>query len=58
MMEIINPACDYDLTVEHIPIKCGDFAEVKQRHYDAESLRQQFQEISIIKVHVFEFCKR
>ena len=28
-------AFDSDLTVEHIQIECVDFAEVRQRHYDA-----------------------
>ena len=43
------PRCvsyDCDLPVEHILIECGNFAEVRQRYYDAEKLQQLFQEIS------------
>ena len=42
-------AFDCDLTVEHILIECGDFAEVRQNYYDVERLKKLFQEISIIK---------
>ena len=45
-------ACHYDLTVEHILIESGDFAEVRQR-YDAEGLPQLFQEIRV--TCVFDF---
>ena len=38
-------ACDYSLTVEHILIERGDFAEVRQRYYEAESLQQLFHEM-------------
>ena len=31
-------ACDYELTVEHIPIDCGDFSQVRQRYYDANKI--------------------
>ena len=31
-------ACDCDLTVEHILIECGVFAEVRQTYFDAENL--------------------
>ncbi len=36
------PTCvafDWNVTVEHILIECGNFAEVRQRYYDAESLQ-------------------
>ncbi len=46
-------ACDCDITVEHILIKCGDFAEVRQKYYDAEILQQLFQQISV--TYVLEF---
>ncbi len=46
-------ACDCDLTVEHILIECGDFAEVRQKYFDAESLQQLFQETSV--TYVFDF---
>ena len=36
-------ACDCDFTVE---LKCGDFVEVRQSYYEADSLQQPFQEIS------------
>ncbi len=48
-------ACDCDLTVEHIMIECGDFAEVRQRS-DAENSGQLFREISI--TDVFDFCRK
>ena len=40
-------ACDCSITVEHILIECGDFAEVRKRYYDAESLQQLFQQINL-----------
>ena len=43
-------ACDCDLTMEHILIEYGDFAEVRQKHYHAESLRELFREISVTEV--------
>ena len=46
-------ACDCNVTVEHILIECGDVAEVRQRYYEAESLQQLFQQISV--TYVFEF---
>ncbi len=46
-------ACDRDLTVEHILIECGDFAEVRQRYFDAESLQQLFQETNVTSVFDF-----
>ena len=47
-------ACDCDLTVNYIIlIECGDFTEVRQRYYDAENLRQLFQESSV--TDVFDF---
>ncbi len=46
-------ACDCNLTVEHILVECGDFAEVRQRYYDAESLQQLFHEINV--TYVFDF---
>ena len=45
-------ACDCDLTVEHIPIECEDFVEVRQRCHDAESLKQLCQEISVTYIFV------
>ena len=39
-------AYDCDLTVEHILIKYGDFAEGRQRYFDVENLRLS-QEISV-----------
>ena len=47
-------ACDCDLTVEHIRIECEDYAEVRQRYYDAKNL-QLFQEISV--TYVFDFLR-
>ena len=38
-------ACNYDLTVEHILIEFGDFAEVIQWYYEAETLDQLFQKL-------------
>ena len=46
-------ACDCDFTVEHILIECGDFVEMRQKYYDAESLQQLFQEISV--TYLFDF---
>ena len=43
-------ACDCDHTVEHNLIECGEFAEVRQRYYDAENSQQLFQEISVIDI--------
>ena len=48
-------ACDCDLTVEHIMIKCGDFAVVRQRYYDAENLQQAIPEISV--TYIFKFLR-
>ncbi len=48
-------ACDRDLTVEHILIECGDFAEVRQRYYEAERLQQLFEEINVR--YVFDFLR-
>ena len=48
-------ASDCDLTVEHILIECGDFVEVRQRYYDAESLQQLFQEIRV--TYMFDFLR-
>ena len=48
-------ACDCNLTVEHILIECGDFAEVRQRYYDVESLHQLFQETNV--TYVFDFLR-
>ena len=45
--------CDCNPTVEHILIECGDFADVRQRYYDAESLQRLFQEINV--TYVFDF---
>ena len=45
-------ACDCDLAVEHILMDCGGFADVTQRHHDAESLRL-LQEISGAEVSDF-----
>ena len=47
----IWPHCD--LTVEHIVVECGDFAEVRERYYEAESLQQLFQQINV--TYVFDF---
>ncbi len=46
-------ACDCKFTVGHILIECGDFAEVRQRYYDAENLQQLFREISA--TYIFDF---
>ena len=35
-------ACECDLTGEHILIERGDIAKARQRHYDADNLRQLF----------------
>ena len=43
-------ACDCYVTVEHILIECGSFAEVKQRYYDFENIRQPFQEINVVGI--------
>ena len=45
-------ACDCNLTVEHVLIECGDFAEVR-RHYEADSLQHLFQETNV--TYVFDF---
>ena len=45
-------ACDRDLPVEHILIECGDFAEVRQTYYDAESLQELFQEILVTYIYI------
>ena len=47
--------CDCNLTVEHILIEHGDFPEVKQKYYDAESLQKLFQQISV--TYVFDFLR-
>ena len=44
--------CECDLTGEHILIDCRDFTEVRQSHYDIESSRLLFWEISIIEILV------
>ena len=49
-------ACDCDLTVEHILIECGEFAEVRQKYYDAENLRHLFQEIGV--TDLFDFLHK
>ena len=36
-------------------IECGNFAQVRQRYYDAEKLQQLFQEISV--TYVFDFLR-
>ena len=44
------PSCvayDYNLSVEHILIECGDFPEVRQKYYEAKSLQHLFQETSV-----------
>ena len=46
-------ACDCDLAVEHNLFECGDFAEVRQRYYEAENLQQLFREISV--TDIFDF---
>ena len=46
-------ACDCNLSVEHILIECGDFAEVRHRYYEAESLQQLFHKINV--AYVFDF---
>ena len=45
--------CSCDLTVQHILVECGDFMEVRQRHYDTENIGQFFQEISVVVVFIF-----
>ncbi len=39
--------------MEHVLIECGDFAEVRQQYYEAESLQQLFQETNV--TCVFDF---
>ena len=46
-------ACDCYLTVEHILIECGHFAEVRQRFYEAENSQQLFQEINVTDISIF-----
>ncbi len=41
------------LTVEHILIECGDFAEVRQRYDGAKNLQQLLQEISVTNIFAF-----
>ncbi len=36
-------------------IECGDFAEDRKRYYDAKSLQQLFQQISV--TYVFDFLR-
>ena len=43
-------ACDCNLTVKHILIECGHFAEVGQIYYNAENLQQLFQDFSVTYV--------
>ncbi len=44
--------CDCNVTVEHILIECGDFAEVRQRYYEAEDLQKLFHEISVTYMYL------
>ena len=46
-------ACDCDLPVGYFLIEFGDFAEVRQRYYDAQNVKQLFQEIS--NTEIFDF---
>ena len=39
--------------MEQILIECGDFTEVRQRHYDVGNIGHTFQEISVIEVFDF-----
>ena len=41
------------IVLSHLCIEHTRFAEVRQRHYDAGSVRQLFQEISVIEVFDF-----
>ncbi len=41
--------------MEHIRVECGDFAEVRQRYSEAESLQQLFQQINV--TYVFDFVR-
>ena len=43
-------ACDCNLTVEHVLTEYGDFAEVRQQYYQAESLQQLFQKTNVTYV--------
>ena len=45
-------ACNSDLTVKHILIECGEFAEDRQR-YEAENLQQLFQGTSVTDIFNF-----
>ena len=45
-------ACNCNLAVKHFLIECGDFAEVRQRYYDAENLQQLLQEICITHMYL------
>ena len=47
-------ACDCDGTVEHILVECTDFAEARQRYYEAVNLQQLFQETNIAYHFLFE----
>ena len=40
-------AWDCNLTLEHILIECGVFAEVRPRYYEVENSQQLFKEISV-----------
>ena len=46
-------ACGCGRTVEHILIECGVLTDIRQIHYDAETLRQLFHEINITEVFDF-----
>ena len=43
------------LTFLFFLIECGDFAEVRQKYHEAESLQQLFQETSVS--YVFDFVR-
>ena len=45
-------ACGCELTVKHILIECGETECARQEYYDADNLRQRFQEINVTDVFV------
>ena len=52
-------ACDSNLTVQHILIECGDFAEVKQKYHDAQNLQKNINNISKNQYYIcFDFLHK
>ena len=45
--------CDAPFTVRHILFECGDFAQVRNKCYHVENMKQLFQDIHIDSIMTF-----